>query len=176
MKRIALIIAVAAMTCAAALAQSKVLVAYFSATGNTERAAQLVAEATGGTLHEITPVEAYTSNDLNWHDENSRSSVEMNDAKARPGIVKNFSGAAADYDVVYLGYPIWWNQAPRVINTFLETYDFSGKTIIPFATSGGSSIDNSAKELQKAYPSIKWGRGQLLNHATTGEIKTFINQ
>ena len=121
-------------------------------------------------------MEAYTSNDLNWHDENSRSSVEMNDAKARPGIVKNFSGAAADYDVVYLGYPIWWNQAPRVINTFLETYDFSGKTIIPFATSGGSSIDNSAKELQKAYPSIKWGRGQLLNHATTGEIKTFINQ
>ena len=165
MKRIALIIAVAAMTCTAALAQSKVLVAYFSATGNTERAA-----------HKITPVEAYTSNDLNWHDENSRSSVEMNDAKARPGIVKNLSGAAADYDVVYLGYPIWWNQAPRVINTFLETYDFSGKTIIPFATSGGSSIDNSAKELQKAYPGIKWGRGQLLNHATADEIKTFINQ
>ena len=94
------------MTCAAALAQSKVLVTYFSATGNTERVAQLVAEATGGTLYEITPVEAYTSNDLNWHDENSRSSVEMNDAKARPGMVKNLSGAA-DYDVVYLGYPIW---------------------------------------------------------------------
>ncbi len=174
MKRIALIIAVAAMTCTAALAQSKVLVAYFSATGNTERAAQLVAEATGGTLHKITPVEAYTSNDLNWHDENSRSSVEMNDAKARPGIVKNFSGAAADYDVVYLGYPIWWNQAPRVINTFLETYNFSGKTVIPFATSGGSSISNSINELQKTYPEIMWSSGKLLNHATSEDIKTWI--
>lgn len=176
MKRITLIIAAVAMTCVAALAQGKVLVAYFSATGNTQRVARLVAESAGGTLYEITPVEQYTGEDLDWHDNNSRSSVEMNNEKARPAIENDLPGTVADYDVVYLGYPIWWNQAPRVINTFLETYDFSGKTIIPFATSGGSSIDNSAKELQKAYPSIKWGRGQLLNHATTGEIKTFINQ
>ena len=176
MKRVWILIVMGMMSMMTYAQEHHVLVAYFSATGNTERAAQLVAEATGGTLHEITPVEAYTSNDLNWHDENSRSSVEMNDAKARPGIVKNLFGAAADYDVVYLGYPIWWNQAPRVINTFLETYDFSGKTIIPFATSGGSSIDNSAKELQKAYPGIKWGKGQLLNRATADKIKTFINQ
>ena len=111
MKRIALIIAVAAMTCAAALAQSKVLVAYFSATGNTERAAQLVAEATGGTLHEITPVEAYTSNDLNWHDENSRSSVEMNDKSARPAIIADLENANS-YDTIFIGYPIWWNVEP----------------------------------------------------------------
>lgn len=176
MKRIALIVAVAAMTCAAALAQSKVLVAYFSATGNTGRAAQLVAEATGGTLHEIAPVEAYTSNDLDWHDENSRSSVEMNNVKARPAIVNNLPGNAAGYDVIYLGYPIWWNQAPRVLNTFLETYNFSGKTVIPFATSGGSSISNSINELQKTYPEIMWSSGKLLNHATSEDIKTWIKQ
>ena len=174
MKRIILLFTAAVMTCMAAMSQGKVLVAYFSATGNTERVAHLVAEATGGTLHKITPKVPYTSNDLDWHDENSRSSVEMNNVKARPAIVNNLPGNAAGYDVIYLGYPIWWNQAPRVINTFLETYNFSGKTVIPFATSGGSSISNSINELQKTYPEIMWSSGKLLNHATSEDIQTWI--
>lgn len=174
MKRIILLFTAAVMTCMAAMSQGKVLVAYFSATGNTERVAHLVAEAIGGTLHKITPKVPYTSNDLDWHDENSRSSVEMNNVKARPAIVNNLPGNAAGYDVIYLGYPIWWNQAPRVINTFLETYNFSGKTVIPFATSGGSSISNSINELQKTYPEIMWSSGKLLNHATSEDIKTWI--
>ncbi len=176
MKRITLLFTVIAMTCAAAMAQSKVLVAYFSATGNTERVAHLVAESTGGTLLEIIPEAPYSGNDLDWHNDLSRSSVEMNDTKARPAIVNNLPDSVASYDVIYLGYPIWWNQAPRVINTFLETYDLSGKTVIPFATSGGSSISNSIKELQKAYPNIKWGNGKLLNRATIKEIKTWTKQ
>lgn len=98
----------------------------------------------------------------------------MNNVKARPAIVNNLPGNAAGYDVIYLGYPIWWNQAPRVINTFLETYNFSGKTVIPFATSGGSSISNSINELQKTYPEIMWSSGKLLNHATSEDIKTWI--
>ena len=103
MKRIILLFTAAVMTCMAAMSQGKVLVAYFSATGNTERVAHLVAEATGGTLHKITPKVPYTSNDLDWHDENSRSSVEMNNVKARPAIVNNLPGNAAGYDVIYLG-------------------------------------------------------------------------
>ena len=163
------------MTCTAALAQSKVLVAYFSATGNTERAAQLVAEATGGTLHKITPVEAYTSNDLNWHDENSRSSVEMNDKSARPAIIADLENANS-YDTIFIGYPIWWNEAPRIINTFIEKYSFAGKRVIPFATSGGSSISNSATQLRRSYPDIDWGEALLLNRATNDDIKNWIKR
>lgn len=147
----------------------KTLVAYFSATGTTAKAAQLIATATGGTLHQITPEKAYTSADLNWNNKTSRSTKEMNDAKSRPAIVKNLKGVD-DYSVVYIGYPIWWDLAPRAVNTFIEAYDLSGKTIIPFATSGGSTIRNSVSVLKKTYPQLKWQDGRLLNRATQSEV------
>lgn len=175
MKRITLLLVAVATACMAAFAQGKTLVAYFSATGNTQRVAKMVAEATGATIYEIKPVQEYTNADLNWHNDKSRSSVEMADAAARPAITADLQDIA-EYDTIYLGYPIWWNLAPRVINTFIEKYNFDGKTVIPFATSGSSSIDNSANELQKSYPAIKWGKGKLLNRATIDDIKTWTKQ
>lgn len=151
----------------------KVLVAYFSATGTTKAVAERIAAATGGELYAITPAEPYTSDDLNWNDANSRTTAEMNDPKARPAL----AGAMPDvegYDVVYLGFPIWWNTAPRPVNSFLEQCDLGGKTVIPFATSGGSGIANAQRELQKAYPEVKWQEGQLLNDATDKDIKAFL--
>ena len=153
----------------------KTLVAYFSATGTTERAARMIAAATGGDLYSIEPVEEYTSTDLDWTDKSSRSTVEMNDSNSRPAIKPGLKDADS-YDVIYLGYPIWWNLAPRVINTFIETYGFSGKTVIPFATSGGSGISNSVKELKKAYPDIRWQEGRLLNAATEKSIENWIGR
>ncbi len=140
----------------------KILVAYFSCTGTTERVANAIAEATGGTLYKITPAKAYAAADLDWKDKASRSSVEMADEKSRPELGGD-ALAADDYDVVFLGYPIWWNLCPRPVNTFLEKYGFSGKTVIPFATSGSSAITNSANELKKLYPEIAWQEGKLLN-------------
>lgn len=145
-----------------AMSGKKVLVAYFSCTGTTEGVANTIAEAVHGTLYRITPAKAYTSADLNWRDKKSRSSVEMADEKSRPEL----GGGALDskaYDVVFLGYPIWWDLCPRPVNTFLEKYDFSGKTVIPFATSGGSAITGSVKQLQKLYPQIAWKEGRLFN-------------
>ncbi len=131
----------------------RIAVVYFSATGTTRRAAGVIAEATGGTLHEIVPARPYTAADLNWHDRNSRSSREMNDPAARPAIVED------DWDmerveVVFLGYPIWWDMAPRVINTFIESHELQGKTLVPFATSGGSGIAASVAALQGEYPAL----------------------
>lgn len=140
----------------------KILVAYFSCTGTTEKVAEAIAETTGDKLYRITPAKAYTSADLDWRNKKSRSSVEMADEKSRPEL----SGEAVnpkDYDVVFLGYPIWWDVCPRPVNTFLEKYDFSGKTIIPFATSGGSSITNSVKQFKKLYPKAVWKDGRLCN-------------
>ena len=140
----------------------KILVAYFSCTGTTEKVAEAIAKETGGKLYRITPAEAYTSADLDWQNKKSRSSVEMADDKSRPAL----GGEAInlkDYDVVFIGYPIWWDLCPRPVNTFLEKYDFSGKTVIPFATSGGSSIANSVKQLKKLYPKVVWKDGKLLN-------------
>lgn len=140
----------------------KILVAYFSCTGTTEKVAEAIAETTGGKLYRITPAKAYISADLDWRNKKSRSSVEMADEKSRPEL----SGEAVnpkDYDVVFLGYPIWWNVCPRPVNTFLEKYDFSCKTIIPFATSGGSSITNSVKQFKKLYPKAVWKDGRLCN-------------
>ena len=151
----------------------KVLVAYFSATGTTKAVAERIAAATGGELYAITPAEPSTPDDLNWNDANSRTTAEMNDPKARPAL----AGAMPDvggYDVVYLGFPIWWNTAPRPVNSFLEQCDLGGKTVIPFATSGGSGIANAQRELQKAYPEVKWQEGQLLNDATEKDIKAFL--
>ena len=117
----------------------KKLVAYFSASGNTAQVAEGLAEAICADIFEIRPKEIYTKDDLNWWEETSRSTVEMKDTSARPVIAKNRDNMSG-YDVVFVGFPIWWNVAPRIINTFLESYDFSGKIIIPFATSGGSGV------------------------------------
>ena len=130
-------------------ANKNILVAYFSATGTTKRVAENLAKATGGDLYEIKPAKAYTSADLNWQDNNSRSSVEMNDPKSRPEIVTG-DLSIEDYDTIYLGSPIWWGTTPKVVHTFLEKYDFSGKKIIIFATSGSSGLGNTANTLKQS--------------------------
>ncbi|MDU2694527.1 MAG: flavodoxin, partial [Intestinibacter bartlettii] len=121
---------------------NKSLVTYFSASGVTKKVAEKLAEAAGADLFEIKPEVAYTEADLNWMDKKSRSSIEMNDKSFRPAIAEKCNNMA-DYDVVYIGFPIWWYVAPTIINTFLESYDFSGKTIVLFATSGGSGFGNT---------------------------------
>ena len=146
-------------------AETKILVAYFSCTGNTESVAKSISKATGGTLYRITPKKAYSSADLDWRDKNSRSSIEMNDDDSRPEL----GGEAIDmndYDTVFIGYPIWWDLCPRPVNTFIENYNLSGKIVIPFATSGGSSINNSVKQLKKLYPDVKWEEGRLFNRGS----------
>lgn len=148
----------------------KILVAYFSATGTTEKAARLIAEATGGTLHEIQPAKAYTDADLDWQDKSSRSSVEMNNPKSRPELKSKLANPE-EYDTIYIGFPIWWYVAPRIINTFIESHDFTGKTVIPFATSGSSSISNAEKELHNTYPALRWKQGKLMNGAGLEEVK-----
>ncbi len=141
--------------------KGKTLVAYFSATGTTKRAAEKIATQKGATLYEITPAQAYTSADLDWNDSQSRSSLEMNDPKSRPAL----GGEAiemAEYDTIYIGYPIWWNQAPRPVYTFIDQHDLKGKVLVPFATSGGSSINGSVKHLKDTYPQLNWQKGQLM--------------
>ena len=141
----------------------KVLVAYFSATGTTKRVAENLAAAVNADIYEIKPLTPYTSADLNWHDSNSRSSVEMKDKNARPEIAEdNFS--VKDYDIIYLGFPIWWGTAPRIVNTFLEKQDFSNKKIILFATSGSSGIGNTDKDLKPSVSnSATIVKGKTLN-------------
>ena len=141
---------------------SKKLVAYFSCSGVTRSVAQTLADAVGGDLYEITPAQPYTRADLNWMDQSSRSTVEMNDPACRPAI----AGPALDlapYDTILLGFPIWWYIEPRIIDTFLERHDPAGKTVIPFATSGGSGIGRAERRLHSLFPQAHWARGQLLN-------------
>lgn len=140
----------------------KILVAYFSCTGTTEKIAGAIAQAVNGKLYRITPAVAYTPADLNWNNKASRSSVEMADENSRPALGGETLNLK-DYDVVFLGYPIWWDLCPRPVNAFFEKYDFSGKTVIPFATSGGSSITGSVKQLKALYPQIGWQAGRLCN-------------
>lgn len=153
----------------------KTLVAYFSASGVTKGVAQQLAEATGGDLHEIQPEKPYTEADLDWRDKKSRSTLEMKDLSSRPAITGKINNMA-DYDVVYVGFPIWWYTAPTIVNTFLESYDFTGKTVIPFATSGGSSIKKACKDLKEAYPTINWKEGKLLNRPTKAEIEKWVKE
>lgn len=152
----------------------KVLVTYFSATGTTKDVAERLAESVGADLAEITPTEVYTEADLDWHDKMSRSSVEMADSASRPEI-KAMTVNPADYDVVFVGYPIWWDLAPRQVNTFIETNALEGKTIVPFATSGGSSIDNSVKDLRRLYPNLTITDGRLLNNASNETISNWAS-
>lgn len=140
----------------------KSLVAYFSASGVTANAAKTLAEAIKADLFEIQPEIPYTSADLNWNDKTSRSSVEMRDPTSRPAISDKIANMAA-YDVIFLGFPIWWYVAPHIINTFLEGYDLSGKNIVLFATSGGSGFGKSADGLQASAPSATIIEGKLLN-------------
>lgn len=153
----------------------KILIAYFSATGTTARAAEKLANVTGGEIYAIVPAQPYISSDLAWNDKQSRSSVEMNDSKSRPAI-KGKKENIADYDVIFIGYPIWWNLAPRIINTFIESHDLKGKTIIPFATSGGSTLSGSAAALKKAYPALDWKEGRLLNRVDEKSIRAWIDK
>lgn len=141
----------------------KKLVAYFSASGVTAMAAKNIANGIGADLYEIRPAEPYTSADLNWMNQKSRSSVEMNDPSSRPAIAEPVKDMA-QYDTILVGFPIWWYVEPRIVDTFLESYDFSGKTMIPFATSGGSGIDQAAQSLQAHCPSASWKPGRLLHH------------
>ena len=153
---------------------NKVLVVYFSATGTTAKAARTIAEVTGGTLYEIVPQQAYSSDDLDWNDRQSRSSVEMNDPQARPAL-KGTKPDISAYNVIFIGYPIWWDQAPRIIDTFIESHDLKGKTLVPFATSGGSGITGSVRELKRAYPELEWQDGRLLNGASRNTVQNWVN-
>ena len=141
---------------------SKKLVAYFSASGVTASLAKSIAEAAGADLYEIRPEAPYTKADLDWADKNSRSTIEMNDQAFRPAIADQDADIAA-YDIIFVGFPIWWYIAPTIINTFLESYDFSGKTIVPFATSGGSGMGKTAEKLQPSVsPAALWKEGKVL--------------
>ncbi len=141
---------------------SKKLVAFFSASGVTAQAARSLADAAGADLYEIKPAVPYSNADLDWMNKNSRSSIEMNDKASRPAIADT-DAHIADYDVVFVGFPIWWYIAPTIINTFLERYDFSGKKIVLFATSGGSGFGKTTENLQPSAPNAKIIEGKLLN-------------
>lgn len=158
----------------AATAKKKTLVVYFSATGTTEHVAKMIANATGGDLQKIQPKKEYSAADLDWRNPKSRSSLENSNAKARPAIIKG-KADPNKYDVIYLGYPNWWNGAPRIINSFIEAYGLKDKTVIPFMTSGGSRIENSVTQLKKLYPHVKWQKGKLLNGATQKSINSWVN-
>ena len=153
----------------------KILVAYFSATGTTEGVAETAADVMGADIYEIVPEVPYTSADLNYNDNNSRSTKEMNDPNARPAISGSVSDMA-QYDIVFIGYPIWWGEAPRIVSTFMESYDFSGKTIVPFCTSGGSGVGSSARDLEKLTSGATFMAGQRLNgNASRSTVVSWIN-
>lgn len=142
--------------------EHKILVAYFSATGTTKGVAEHIANGLNADIYEIVPEEAYTDADLDYNDNNSRTTIEMNDPDARPAI----SGSVENmeqYDIIFVGYPIWWGEAPRIVSTFMESYDFSGKTIVPFCTSGGSGIGSSASNLERLTSGATWLDGRRLN-------------
>lgn len=154
---------------------SKTLVAYFSASGVTARVAKEVADAAGADLYEIRPAQLYSPGDLDWMDKKSRSTLEMNDPACRPAIEGQVKGME-QYDTILIGFPIWWYVEPRIVDTFLESYDFSGKTLIPFATSGGSGISKAQKSLQEHCPAANWKQGQLLNGSSAaGWAKKILN-
>ena len=153
--------------------KKKVLVVYFSATGTTRQVAKQIAKIADADIFEITPAKPYSNADLDWTNKQSRSSLEMSDSTARPKI-KAVMVDVSQYDYVFMGYPIWWDLAPRAVNTFIETTNLAGKTVIPFATSGGSSIGNSVAVLKQSYPNIKWQSGKLLNRVSEKEIETWV--
>ncbi len=154
---------------------SQILVVYFSATGTTEGVAETLATSISADLYEINPVDEYTEDDLNYNDNNSRSTTEQNDASARPeisGTVENWDA----YDTVFIGYPIWWSEEPRIMDTFVESYDFTDKTAIPFCTSGGSGIGRSGSNLEELANGGTWLEGERLQSSTSdADIAEWIN-
>ena len=156
-----------------AMTESNVLVAYFSATGTTAGVAEKLAKATGADLFEIKPEQPYSEADLNWRDKQSRSSVEMDDLSSRPAIASKVEDMSK-YKVVFVGFPIWWYREPSIIDTFMEAYDFSGKTVVPFATSGGSPMGNSGANMQKLAPNAKVTDGKRFPASVSeDELKTW---
>ena len=152
---------------------SKALVAYFSASGVTKKLAQTLAEAIGADLFEIEPKVPYTRADLNWMDKQSRSTIEMQNPSSRPEIAEGGPDLSG-YDTIFVGFPIWWYIAPTIVNTFLESCDLTGKTVVPFATSGGSTITNRVKDLRKTYPALKFEDGRLLNDADQPAVTAWV--
>lgn len=151
----------------------KTLVAYFSATGTTEKVARMIANSADADLFEIVPEQPYTSEDLDWMNKQSRSSIEMNDKTFRPAI-KNTIPNMDQYDTIFVGFPVWWYTAPTIVWTFMESYNFEGKTVIAFATSGGSPIGPCEKDLQKLAPKAHWKEGKLLNRATQSVVDEWV--
>ena len=151
----------------------KTLVTYFSASGTTKRVAETIATTIGGDLFEIEPQELYTSEDLNWMNKKSRSSLEMADKSSRPAI-KNKVTNLNEYDKVIIGFPVWWYTAPTIINTFIEENDLTGKDIYIFVTSGGSSFAGSLKDLQNTYPNLNFVKGIRFKKPDTDEINDWL--
>ena len=151
----------------------KILVAYFSASGVTKRAASLLAKAADADLLEIRPEKPYTAADLDWTNKKSRSSLEMNDPDSRPRLA-DMGAPVSAYDVIFLGFPIWWYTAPAIIKTFLESYDFAGKTIVLFATSGGSGLGRTESALKPCAPDAVWKGGKLINGASESALKSWV--
>lgn len=152
---------------------TKTLVAYFSATGNTRSIAEQLAKVADADLYEITPEKPYSDADLDWTNDQSRSTQESKDPKFRPAIQKTLKGVE-NYDTVYLGFPIWWYRQPNIINTFLDTYSLDGKEVHLFATSGGSTPDKALQILKKDYPKVNFVDAKRLNGATESELKTWV--
>ena len=153
----------------------KTLVAFFSASGTTARVAKNLAEAAKADLYEIAPEKRYTSADLNWNNANSRSSIEMNDPASRPALADH-NLPIKNYDTIFIGFPIWWYTAPRIIDTFLDAYDFSGKKIVLFATSGGSGLGNTANDLTRKHPGTSIVDGRLLNgNPRAANLKSWVD-
>lgn len=153
----------------------KTLVAYFSASGVTKKVAEKIAAAANGDLFQIEPEIAYSEKDLNWMNKNSRSSLEMSDKDFRPAMIKKELNLS-EYDSILLGFPIWWYVAPTIINTFLESYDFSGKKITLFATSGGSGFGNTVQELRNSAPDAHIVEGKIMNMASAEDIQKLIEE
>ena len=154
----------------------KILVAYFSASGVTEKLAKKLAETIGAEFYEIKPEQIYTKADLNWMDKKSRSSVEMNDRSSRPAIATKVENME-QYEAVFVGFPVWWYREPSIIDTFMEAYDFAGKRVIPFCTSGGSGIGDSAKNLQELAPGAKVVEGKRFSTMTSEkQLKEWAKQ
>ena len=153
---------------------SKKLVAYFSASGVTKAAAERLAKAVGADLFEIKPKTPYTKADLDWTNKNSRSSVETNNPNCRPEIAEKLLDISG-YDTVFIGFPIWWYVAPKIIDTFVESYDFSGKTLVPFATSGGSGMGRTVDVLKNLCPSANWKSGKVVNGMSEKALADWAN-
>ncbi len=156
--------------------KTDVLVAYFSATGNTKSVAEKLATAINADLFEIVPEQLYTSEDLNWHNDQSRSSIEMSDRSSRPAIASKIEDISK-YKIVFVGSPIWWGREPSIMDTFIESYDFAGKTVIPFITSGSSGIGDYGANLQTLAPNAKVLTGKRFPTSVTAEeLKTWAEE